>query len=84
MKKGVMTIVALFIAIGFLASLSYAQEAEKAVINTISERIEITGELETGFWVDSMGRKGISGRTEDSEFQLTTAALAVDARLLTG
>ncbi len=81
MKKGVMMIVVLFVAIGLLASLSYAQEAEKAVINTISERIEITGELETGFWVDSMGRRGISGRTEDTEFQLTTAALAVDAKV---
>ncbi len=79
MRKICFLFLALFLAIGLLASFSYAQEEEKAVIDTISERIELHGELKTGFWVDSVGRRGVPGRTEDTEIQLTNAALAIEA-----
>ena len=64
----------------FFSSLCFAQ-TEKGIIDTIAKRIEFSGELETGFKVESIGHKNRSGRVEDSEIQLTTAALAIEAEV---
>jgi len=76
MKK-VGTLLAVFM---LFSSFCFA-EVEKGIIDTIAERIEFHGELEAGFWLESIGHKNVKGRVEDSEIQLTTAALAIEAEV---
>lgn len=80
MKRSWLIFFALFIVVCLSWNLSYAQEREKAVLDAISERIEFQGELEAGFKVDSIGYRGAS-RTDSSEFDLITAALAIEAQV---
>ena len=80
MKRKWLIFFALFIVVCLLWNLSYAQEREKGILDTISERIEFQGELEAGFKVDSIGYRGAS-RTDSSEFDLITAALAIEAQV---
>lgn len=79
MKKIWFMFLALFLAIGLLGNFSYAQEEEKSIIDTISERIEFHGELEAGFQVDSIGYRKATKRTDSSEFDLITAGFAIEA-----
>lgn len=81
MKKICFMFLTMFLVIG-LINLSYtqAEEREKCILDTISERIELHGELETGFKVDSIDRKG-ANRTDSSKFDLITAALAIEAQV---
>ena len=80
-EEGVMRKVGVLVAVlMFFSSLCFAQ-TEKGIIDTIAKRIEFSGELETGFKVESIGHKNRSGRVEDTEIQLTTAALAIEAEV---
>ena len=79
MKVSKSLFLAMFIFM-FCFSSGYAQ-VEKGIIDTIAERIEFHGELEAGFWLESIGHKNRSGRVEDSEIQLTTACLAIEAEV---